>query len=196
GFDRVVFVDRPVTFTQPRTSTLADERFLGEATDSRRNATPRRRAAVDPAYAVAGTRPEEAWGLLESGRFAQAQLAFGRLASASPQSARPKVGFALASAALGEHDRAGQAFARANSVNSDVWETFGNRPVVRAVARDLKENNYDAFDETARTALDRLIAETEDAAPADDAGEHEEGYDTTSGEQTVPEAQAEASGEA
>ena len=66
---------------------------------------PARPALTAPAYPT--VQLQDAWGLLESGRFALAQNAFARIATHNPQQPEPKVGYGLAaifngSYALGE----------------------------------------------------------------------------------------------
>ncbi|MEO1235755.1 MAG: hypothetical protein AAFX76_03085 [Planctomycetota bacterium] len=190
GFgNRVVFVDRPVTFRNAELSDVGrsrvvDNRFTPRTDLGRFNDNP---GGFDDVYDVPrlNATANDAWAMLEAGRFAQAQLAFGRLASASPQNAQPKVGFALASAALGEADRANRAFIRANDVDPNVWTSLGRRPAARAIARDmLSADNLDRFPEPVRIAFQRLAA----------AGTPRNA-DASPGEQTNTEARSEAAGE-
>ncbi|MEM7627074.1 MAG: hypothetical protein AAF333_15870 [Planctomycetota bacterium] len=127
-----------------------------------RNAPIRRRANLGettaPIYRVPTASRDHAWALLEAGQYTQAQLAFGRLATAHRNDATLKVGFGLASASLGQIERADNAFGRAHTVNPGVWDDLTGRPIAQAIAADLIAGET-GLAEASTTQLQRLSAE-------------------------------------
>lgn len=126
--------DGPATFRRDAPhivdgTNFIDRRFTPDRTRPTFAPTP----ALAPEYRIAPPPDQRAWDLLAAERYSQAQLAFGRLATASPDNPEFKIGFALASAALGQYDRAESAFARAERLQPGDTD----RANAAAFAQDL-----------------------------------------------------------
>ncbi|MEL7088284.1 MAG: hypothetical protein AAGL98_07550, partial [Planctomycetota bacterium] len=143
-----------------------------------RNTLTRRRANLTPstaeaAYQVPTASQDQAWALLEAGQYAQAQFTFGRLATANRDDASLKIGFGLASASLGQTDRADNAFGRAHKLDPQIWNHLTDRPIAKAIATDLLAGDT-PLSPASKTQLQKLTAESaedayepnEEAAPA------------------------------
>lgn len=99
---------------------------------------------------------DEAWNQLQREDYEAAQLAFARLSIAHPTQADPKVGFALASAALHEDGRAQRAFARAQRLDPNILDHLGDRPTARDLSLTLLADRQFAPSQATRNALERL----------------------------------------
>ena len=144
---------------------------------------PARPDLTAPAYPSVQSR--DAWGLLESGRFALAQNAFAQIATQNPARPDPKVGYGLSAIFNGSYDLGEMAFLRANAVDPGVWERLEKQPAVRAAATDLSKDPNVQQSEVLREATRRLAGPPADAyptagsAPADAGKPADHDYPTT-----------------
>jgi len=139
----------PTTFRR-NTTTAEGTNFIDQRAEANRGPaifTPP--STLAPEYRIAPLHDNEAWALLAAGRYHQGQIAFGRLATAGPDNADFKIGFALASAALGQFERAETAFARAQNLRPGTWGIQEDHPAAGALARDLIAQHPDLADELA-----------------------------------------------
>ena len=137
---RTVYVDRPRTVVVPSTP-------------------------IEAAPVYSGVSLDDAWSLLEGGRFAMAQNAFAQIATNNPDKPEPKVGYGLAAIFNGSYDLGENAFLRANTVDPNIWERLEHQPVVRAAAIDLSKNADVQQSDVLREATRRLAGPDDAAYP-------------------------------
>lgn len=128
----------------PTVVTNAAQAAPARETSSIAAATPERQSArgatVDPPIAAPKAAPiaetsADAWVLLESGEFERASRLFGAKAAADKADAPSRVGYALAAAALGQHDTAAWALRRAFAADA---EAVGFIPLGAAMSARLE----------------------------------------------------------
>ena len=94
----------------------------------------------EPTY----SRVRRAWDLLSAGRARDARREFAILALNSPQDARPKAGFALATALLGNHETAMWAMRRAMQLDAaSLQELTIDQRLARQIRGLIARNDYE-----------------------------------------------------
>jgi len=111
---------RPIIFHRPR-HLDPDERDTGVTIihGSDPHEGQRHRERVEKQSRTGGSHPDHAWARLAHGEARAALRSFAKLAPAAPRTAGPKVGYALALAELGRHDKAARAMRRALRIDPE-----------------------------------------------------------------------------